>query len=146
MSCPPHPADRVEVRWKPALGGGRTFAIQCLACGSQVGRPIPVERLEVDPREVRRWDAKGRRSQPNSKRRAYQKALKSPHFRRMRRIVLERAHYTCQWPNCEERATEVDHVSYERLGEERAEDLRALCHEHNLQEREERVKRQVLGT
>jgi 5-methylcytosine-specific restriction endonuclease McrA len=56
----------------------------------------------------------------------YEDYLWSPWWRRhVRRQALHRANHTCQ--RCGRRATEVHHLTYERLGNEHPDDLQPLC-------------------
>lgn len=146
-----HPAEKVEMRRKLAIGGGEVFVRFCTECSSQIGGSVPLSRV-ADPRIVPRLDVRAaHRPQPNSKRRAYQKYLKSAQWKRLRSRVLERDGYACQarlpsGEKCGEVATEAAHRNYDRpLGEERLEDLEANCGLCNRDERERRITRHVLG-
>ena len=142
-ACASHPADRVELRRKPAVGGGVHFVLQCGLCGQQVGRPVPLHRVP-DPVNVKRWNARlARRAHPGSVKRGYQARFDRADWKKLRRLVLERDRYLCQ--RCGERADEVHHLTYERFGHERIADLAASCLECNQKERCDRIARQVLG-
>jgi hypothetical protein len=144
-----HPADRVEWRRKRSMGRTR-FVRQCGACGRQVGSPVGPERVP-DPRNVPLFDHRAaKKREPNSKRRAYEKFLKSPRWKRLRDQVLERDGYACKASRngemCGEAATEVAHRNYDKpLEEVTARDLYACCGTCNLDEREKRITRFVLG-
>lgn len=65
---------------------------------------------------------------------------------RTRRLVLERAHYRCQWVRadtgrpCGLPATEVDHIRRSRGGgkdDDSLSNLQALCHYHHAQKTHE---------
>lgn len=66
----------------------------------------------------------------NRRRHEYVKAIAGTRWRDLRRQVLERDGYTCRiclqggrpWNELE-----VHHITYERLGRERPEDLAAIC-------------------
>ena len=63
----------------------------------------------------------------------YHAYLQTAEWRRRRNRALQAAWWQCQWPACRERQDlEVHHRSYERLGEERDEDLQVLCPGHHL--------------
>lgn len=122
------------------------FQLQCQACGASVGSARTGEAVAVDPRTVPWWNRRvARRPRPTARKRAYAARFKRPDWKKLRAQVLERDRWTCQRRGCEERATTVHHRTYERFGAERLVDLEARCQEHNLEEREQRVTRRVLG-
>lgn len=55
----------------------------------------------------------------------YRDYIASPAWQQKRRSILAAANYRCQ--ECGAQATDVHHVTYERLGNEQPSDLRALC-------------------
>lgn len=56
----------------------------------------------------------------------------SPAWRRLRRTILERDHHRCTWPDCDQPATEVDHIiSHANGGTDDPTNLRSLCHPHH---------------
>jgi len=57
--------------------------------------------------------------------REYRDYLRSPEWARRRSAALDQARHCCQ--RCGAPATEVHHTTYERLRNERASDLEALC-------------------
>jgi hypothetical protein len=62
----------------------------------------------------------------------HQQYLGTPEWRRCRDRALVRARWRCTWPDCrEDQNLAVHHLSYERLGEERDDDLRVLCARHH---------------
>jgi hypothetical protein len=116
--------------------GTSRFVLQCQACGKQVGRGIPYDRVK-DPRAVKPWDTKlAAKPMPNKKRRDYSARFKRADWKRLRALVLERDHFSCR--SCGEPATDVHHLTYDRFGEERLSDLAASCRDCNLRERESR--------
>ena len=136
-----------SMRKKRALNGTDTVW-QC-SCGRIVGKVSARELREIDSDELMRlpWAVQKRKRVPNSRKREYQKALHSKHWKDLRERVLERDGGICQlklW-GCTGRATTVDHETYERLGNERDEDCRAACEACQQREREQRIKAHVLG-
>jgi hypothetical protein len=55
----------------------------------------------------------------------YSEYLKSPEWQQRRKLCLERDNQSCQ--DCGLPANEVHHLTYERIGNERLEDLLSLC-------------------
>ena len=143
MTCPPHPAERVELRKKPGVSGP-VYVHQCQDCGKKVGPSIKPEKLS-DPRSVPFWNARlAKRPQPNSGTRELQRFYQSPEWRRLSRRVLERDNWTCR--TCGEVANQAGHLHYDHpLGEERMEDLIAQCGECNQAEKQQRITGHVLG-
>lgn len=103
-------------------------------------REVPGETL----RNLRPCQAK-RKRRPGARKRVYLAALKSPHWRRLRREVFERAGGTCERPGCANEPEELAHLTYERLGEELPGDVEAQCGACNGAEREQRIARHVFG-
>lgn len=89
-----------------------------------------------------------RRRRPNSKTRAYKAALCSAHTRKIREERFAMAGDECEvrGENCTLTATDLYHVTYERLGQERIDDVRASCSDCNADERQQRIARRVLGS
>lgn len=89
-----------------------------------------------------------RKRRPNSKTRAYQAALGSAHTRKIREERFALAGDECEVrrsPDCTGAAEQLYHLTYERLGNERLEDVRASCAACNQDERQARITRRVLG-
>lgn len=83
---------------------------------------------------------------PNSKKRAYQQALHSTHWKKLRdQVLTARPRCERQGSGCTGGATELNHRTYERLGAERPEDVEASCAACNQEERTQRITRGVLG-
>ena len=58
----------------------------------------------------------------------YAKYMESPEWRKKRGQVLQRAHYCCE--RCQQReATNVHHLSYAHVFQEKLYELQAVCHE-----------------
>lgn len=55
----------------------------------------------------------------------YEAYLRTPYWRETRAAALRRAGFVCEW--CGEPAENVHHRTYARLGNERPDDLLALC-------------------
>ena len=58
----------------------------------------------------------------------YREYLRSEKWERRRRAVIERSRGQCEWC-CERPISEVHHLTYERLGDERLSDLAGLCNQ-----------------
>lgn len=147
-----HPALQVIVVRKKAVGGGENFVRQCQACGKQVGGTMALSRVP-DPRNVPRWNTRrAHRAQPTRHRREFLARYKKPDWKKLTKVVLVRDNYSCQvivnagGEICGDLTREVGHLTYERFGHERKEDLQAQCRTHNLRERERRITKRVLGT
>lgn len=149
MRCIPCDTD-FEIRRKRSLRGQETLVWQCPKClrgGGAVGardvRELSVADLYAVPRATHRS-----KPRPNSKRRDYQAVLRSARFRELREQVIAEAGGRCQMdgPNCLREATQAHHKTYDRLGNERKEDLVAACSTCNAEERQQRITRQVLGS
>ena len=67
---------------------------------------------------------------PSEMRRRYEAYSNSAKWRRRRQRAIERAGYRCEkcGVSAQEERLEVHHLTYERLGSERDEDLSVLCH------------------
>ena len=67
---------------------------------------------------------------PSEMRRRYEAYINSAKWRRRRQRAIERAGYRCEkcGVSAQEERLEVHHLTYERLGSERDEDLSVLCH------------------
>ena len=58
----------------------------------------------------------------------YQTYLRSPEWESKRQEKLESCQYKCQCEGgCHRQATQIHHLHYDTLGNERLEDLQALC-------------------
>ena len=140
------PHVEIEKRNKPDRNGRPLFAYQCVTYGERVGEFIPVRTLDKRQlSELPLWnkeleqtywrqmlsEAYEKREQERTKelqrwRRKYDAYLSSPKWKVLRRKVLARAKGICE--GCEERkATQVHHLTYERLGNEMLFDLVAVC-------------------
>jgi len=102
------------------------------------------------PGLVPRWDVRlAHKPQPNRKKRDYQKHLASAYWKRLRKHRFSLDSYQCQvrvgFSICGEPAEELAHLTYDRFGEERIEDVQSQCAAHNQLEREQRIARGVLG-
>lgn len=144
MKCPPHPAERVSLRRKRAVGGGEAIVRQCAACGQRVGYPLTQKQIDaakIDMRKLPLWDARlARRPQPTKRKRDFAARFKKKDWcgkGGLRDRVRARDNYTCR--NCGEYATDAHHLTYERFEEERLEDLAASCSDCNRAEREKRM-------
>ena len=141
MSCD-HPKEQLELRRKRGIGW--TYRDQCLECGVAVSPPKPVSRIE-SPGQVPMWDwslPRSREKRPNSKRRSYEAELRSPRWKKLRRLVLERDSYICRLQlddACTVEATTIEHLHYRTFGRERPSDLVAACNTCNLESRRRRV-------
>lgn len=148
-----HPEDRVEVRRFRRAFGGESFRRLCLECGEKLdARPLdPLDlpggvlacdvQLHTPPRVPR---ARGLGGKGNSKRREYEKFLRSAKWRKQRDRVLARDKYRCQ--DCHGPAECVAHLRYAaRIEDTPDRDLQASCTACNMAERERRLTRSVLG-
>lgn len=131
-----HP--KVEVR-RRTQGNGVVVAVrQCLACGGNCGA-VPKASVDVDSlkewnealREMYRaarnhaWEEK-RASDNEAWREWYDRYLASPEWHRKRQLVLKRDGYRCR--GCDQQtATQVHHLTYERVGREMLFDLVSIC-------------------
>lgn len=86
-----------------------------------------------------------RKPRPTARKRIYQAALRSKHWRELREIVRQRCGGRCEVPGCDGDYEELGHLTYERLGAELGADVQAQCKAHNRGEREQRITRRVLG-
>lgn len=147
-----HPDERVEVRRFRRAFGGESFRRLCLECGEKLdARPLdPLDLpggvlacdvpLHTPPRVPR---ARGLGGRGNSKRRDYERFLRSAKWRKQRDRVLARDKYRCR---CGEPATCVAHDRYApRIEDTPDRDLHASCTPCNNAEREQRITRAVLG-
>ena len=146
-----HPEDRVEVRrFRRGFGGGESFRRFCVACGTKLdARPLdPMNlpggvlacdvALHPNPR-IPRFQGRG-----NSKRRNFEKFLRSAKWRKQRDRVLARDGYRCR--DCGAPATCAAHRRYANPIEATPDrDVVASCDECNQAERTERITRRVLG-
>lgn len=133
--------DLTELRGRRDVAGREVVVKQCVTCGTFLqtvarsglgGKPwSSLPAYDEDLRDAyaqriraekdRRW-AEGR----SSRRADYDAYLQTPHWRALRRRVIERDNGLCQ--GClEQPATEVHHLTYVRRGHEMAFDLVSLC-------------------
>ena len=113
---------QTEARKRASVGEVKVQA-QCTRCLRGVGGSIPLRAFPLQiQRLLSRWEEVKR---PGKRKRAYRAYLASAEWKKLRAKILERDSHTCQL--CGEEASEVDHTTYERFGNEREEDLRALC-------------------
>lgn len=130
------PHDVKEIRKRRGLSGVQ-FAKQCRVCGRKVGRYLKLEEV-LHPSAIPWWNVRleklHREAKPhsNAKRREYDAAMRSPHLRKVGAKRLEFCDYQCEWPGCDEdMGLERHHLSYDRLGRERLEDIRMVCKDHH---------------
>ena len=149
----PHPEDRVEVRRFRRAFGGESFRRLCLECGEKLdARPLdPLDLpggvsacdvpLHTPPRVPR---ARGLGGRGNSKRRAWEKFMRSAAWRKQRDRVLARDRYRCV--DCGAPATCAAHRRYSDPIERTPDrDIVASCEQCNRAEREKRITKAVLG-
>lgn len=147
MTCA-HPGNRVEIRKFPRLGQPAGFRFQCLECCKPIGRwldrrdlpdgahPGHVLMAKIDVKAKR--GATGLGGDGNSKRRAYQKFLRSAAWKRQRERVLARDNDTCR--DCGGHATEGAHIRYADPIERTPDSwITASCKACNLGERTNRI-------
>lgn len=127
-----------ELRRRVIRGGSVQIVHQCLSCGEPVGNPVAhwkvkgptpdfdsdlqkrVSQARVDEYERQRRNKEGEWWD------TYNAYLASPEWRRRRAAVLKRDAGMCQ--GClAAPATEVHHLTYERVGRELLFDLVSLC-------------------
>lgn len=127
--------------------GSIQYVMQCTKCWGRVGGPIKHSKLTRHQRKnaplfnstgrtVRRDEISHQfalnRERFNSSAwwRAYNGYLESDEWERKRKCILDRDKHTCtirrEW--CTRRATEVHHLTYANVGNERLEDLTSICH------------------
>jgi hypothetical protein len=118
---------------------------QCSECGAQIGQPV--SQRDIDVRILPEWDdklekqsaaelrlkaaeawkvEKGR--QVEQKLARYDDYIRSANWRKRADKALKRDQYVCQACG-DARATEVHHLTYERLYEEPLFDLVSVCHD-----------------
>jgi hypothetical protein len=129
-----------EIRRRVLSDRRKSYARQCLRCGSQVGGAIPVARAlwegrppPWDEMKARNWSAaqsahwQRLRDEHNERWWAfYEEHLASDYWRDIRRRVMERCAGMCE--GCGKRpAIHVHHLTYARLGHEMLFDLAAVC-------------------
>ena len=134
-----HP--ETEVRRMTMRDGRAVYSRQCLRCGQNTGAVRQatlsgVEKLKMQPfdEDLRRsWQERWREAfaaNEAAKNQAwwdrYNAYLETPEWKRRRRAVLLRDEGMCQ--GCRIRqATQVHHLTYERVGEEMLFDLVSIC-------------------
>jgi hypothetical protein len=148
-----HPEDRVEVRRFRRAFGGESFKRLCLACGEKldtraldpVNLPGGVLACDVPLAPNPKYPSFriGLGGKGNSKRRNYDKFLRSSAWRKQRDRVLARDHYRCR---CGAPATCAAHDAYAvRIEETPDSCIHASCDACNQSERQRRIARSVLG-
>lgn len=144
-------------KW-PKMQGVR-FGKQCDECLELVGRLVTLRRvpLSVDTANIhlakidfaaarKKGGRTGLGGRGNSRRKRYDKYMRSKHWREVRQIVLERDEHRCMEPGCSAPATEVGHIFYRHdIRDTRPEDCIATCRPCNLAERQRRIQRKALG-
>jgi hypothetical protein len=141
--------ERTELRKRIYVDGRLNVGAQCLRCGSWSAKKRPAgsldslpdydpglyERFLVLQREVwQRQEEERKRLQEQERKdwwARYNRYLVTDRWRRKRASVLARANNTCEaLIRCSgARATQVHHLTYQRVGDEPIFDLRAVCHE-----------------
>lgn len=138
----------LEIRRKRGISGSTRPVYWCRSC--QKSRTVPARDLREMPPEALAHlglAVPKHNPQPGARKRAYQAALRSPRWQELRERVAERAGGMCErkgW-GCTGKGTELGHLTYERLGYERDEDVEWCCRTCNQEERRERIARHVLG-
>ncbi|HSQ51975.1 MAG TPA: hypothetical protein VLL94_11995 [Nitrospiraceae bacterium] len=135
----------IELRYKAASDGMRTYWMSCLRCGEKLSRK---KRADLTPREISTtlpydpiihreyWKRRNARydelsqsikAKQNDEWWAwYSDYLKTPQWREKRQLVMKRAGGLCE--GCAHApATQVHHLTYERAGREMLFDLVAIC-------------------
>jgi 5-methylcytosine-specific restriction endonuclease McrA len=140
------------------FGGSTRYVNQCVNCGRAVGGAIKKSSVKGQPpqfdfelRNSRQEDREEQYLISQQKRDAereirgeawweyYRQYMASPMWREKRQQVLERDSFRCK--GCEkERATEVHHKTYARLGNELLIDLISLCSECHARIHEEETQ------
>jgi hypothetical protein len=70
----------------------------------------------------------------------YYEYIQSAEWKRKADAAKKRAGYRCQVCNCKSKRLDAHHRTYERLGNERPEDITVLCHKcHELYETNKRA-------
>jgi 5-methylcytosine-specific restriction endonuclease McrA len=128
----------------------RSYQEQCLVCGAsssmikqdtlsvqQIREAIPFDETlrdryaqtrQAEFQERQEAAQRAREQEREERRKFYRQVLDSPGWFRISRKAMRRDNYLCQ--GClEAKATEVHHLTYERLGKELACDLISLCHQ-----------------
>ena len=127
---------------------------QCTACRAGVGKRIRIAMLADDGRSIGRWlTAVPGEGRHNSRRRNYEAFLRSPKWKQIRAEVLEDLRRRqggpvpiCEGEDCVETAVSVHHEAYlPILADTPRSKLRGACMRCQLQERQERITRRVLG-
>jgi hypothetical protein len=128
-------------------GGSTRYVKQCVDCGKTVGSAIKKNSVEVQPpqfnvelkelNDLDRQEGYLKHQEKLNKEREikneswweyYYQYMSSSIWREKRQQVLERDSFRCK--GCEkDRATEVHHITYDRLGTELLIDLVSLCEE-----------------
>lgn len=138
------PCDVTELRAQ-MVKSYRVAVFQCLKCGRSVRhvKRSKAERASLPPFDVElRERGYAARAAAGAELRASRQAawwawydayLLSPKWRAIREQVLKRDKWTCRVMRCGRPATQVHHLTYERVGDEWPDDLVAICaecHDH----------------
>jgi 5-methylcytosine-specific restriction endonuclease McrA len=130
--------EKRELRVRASVGFN-VVQQQCDACGRGLGEAVPLLDFPRDRRAFPRWLHAKR---PNAKSREYAEHLRSPGWKALRLLVLDRDGYLCQpcaRKGYEVEATDAGHLTYERFSNELLTDLEACCKACNAEERLQRI-------
>jgi len=137
---PACPCDRTELRTQYRGAKRVRVAVhQCLACGRSLGSvrrgklgfaglpDFDYALREAKNRERSEWWAVARDRQQAAWWEWYSAYLLSPKWHAKRAKVLARDRNTCRAEGCGKPATQVHHLTYERVGDELLDDLVSVC-------------------
>ena len=126
-----------QLTLRSASNGADMYREQCLDCGAPVGQFIKREVVVRSGRAIEKWDTqlqerwRAGRATAREEARArwwnlYDEYLSGPVWKAKRALVLRRANGRCE--GCAEHgATQVHHLTYDRVGREMLFDLVAIC-------------------
>jgi len=136
-----------ELCFKTSISNVRTYFRQCMACGEpakRIQKRFVTTQIEMEAKpfdkdlQQRYWQSihaeyQRRREQQVTQNREdwfewYNQYLNTPQWREKRERVLERDNYLCQGCRVNQ-ATQVHHLTYERIGNEMLFDLIAVCND-----------------
>jgi 5-methylcytosine-specific restriction endonuclease McrA len=150
QTCCKDESNRV-IYWKSYETIGKHYHIHCSQCGSIVKRLSKSEVMKIDTASIVEYPSeyfdKKRRDEYEQRHQAwqkemqderdkkdrewlawYEKYLESEAWQQKRGLVLKRANWMCE--GCgKNRANQVHHLTYERVGDEMLFDLVAICKE-----------------